>query len=157
MPDGRFYAFPRTRSNKRRAAQDVEDYIDAYQEIASTRQCPSTSGIVCMLGELWGPSDDERYIAAENGAYASERLQAFMAGLWEQAHRPPVKRVPFYAETKAAVWDMTGGECWYCGVQTNPFLDFTIDHVIPVSKGGSDDLGNLVPCCRPCNCRKSDR
>jgi len=34
---------------------------------------------------------------------------------------------------------------------------FTIDHVIPSSRGGSDDLDNLVGCCRRCNASKGAR
>jgi 5-methylcytosine-specific restriction endonuclease McrA len=33
----------------------------------------------------------------------------------------------------------------------------TVDHIEPVSKGGTSDLGNLVAMCRTCNSRKGDR
>jgi len=33
----------------------------------------------------------------------------------------------------------------------------TIDHVIPTSRGGTDDESNLEVRCNPCNARKSDR
>jgi 5-methylcytosine-specific restriction endonuclease McrA len=29
--------------------------------------------------------------------------------------------------------------------------DIEIDHVVPLSKGGSNDLSNLVTACKPCN------
>lgn len=58
---------------------------------------------------------------------------------------------------KAIMWDKTGGRCWYCGEMMNPFREFSIDHVIPLSKGGNDSFNNLVPCCRRCNVRKSSR
>lgn len=34
--------------------------------------------------------------------------------------------------------------------------DLTVDHVIPKSKGGTDDEWNLIAACRTCNGRKSD-
>jgi 5-methylcytosine-specific restriction endonuclease McrA len=34
---------------------------------------------------------------------------------------------------------------------------FTIDHFIPKSKGGGDDLNNLVTSCRDCNLEKADK
>lgn len=55
------------------------------------------------------------------------------------------------------VWAMTDGRCYYCGVQTNPFSTFSIDHKIPKSRGGDNCLMNLVPACKPCNSAKRDR
>lgn len=31
------------------------------------------------------------------------------------------------------------------------FLDFTLDHLKPTSKGGKTDIFNLLPACHPCN------
>ncbi|QCR40310.1 hypothetical protein C1N74_07665 [Microbacterium sp. SGAir0570] len=42
--------------------------------------------------------------------------------------------------------------CQYCGGVAT-----TADHVIARSKGGPDELWNLVAACNPCNGRKSDR
>jgi len=33
----------------------------------------------------------------------------------------------------------------------------TIDHLVPKSLGGSNDIENLVPCCAECNREKADR
>lgn len=45
------------------------------------------------------------------------------------------------------------GECHYCG---NRFLpeELTMDHVVPVARGGKSIRGNLVPACKECNSRK---
>lgn len=64
------------------------------------------------------------------------------------------ERLPIAAEDRALVWDRTGGRCWYCGKQTNPFRDFHADHFVPVAIGGTNDLRNLVPCCSDCNLEK---
>lgn len=60
------------------------------------------------------------------------------------------------ANTKSAVWSKTNGICFYCGTGVEPFENFTVDHFIPRSRGGSDELSNLVPACRSCNCSKHD-
>lgn len=36
--------------------------------------------------------------------------------------------------------------CAYCGDEAN-----TVDHVIPISNGGMDNLENLVAACDKCN------
>lgn len=42
--------------------------------------------------------------------------------------------------------------CRYCRSVDNPL---TIDHVVPVALGGSDEPDNLVACCADCNAGKS--
>lgn len=46
--------------------------------------------------------------------------------------------------------------CQYCG-RTAPDVILEIDHIMPVSKGGSNDIMNLVTSCRDCNRGKTDR
>lgn len=35
-------------------------------------------------------------------------------------------------------------------------MDNEFDHVVPHSHGGTNEIGNLVPCCAPCNCGKEN-
>lgn len=45
--------------------------------------------------------------------------------------------------------------CQYCG-QTAPAAVLQIDHLIPKSKGGSNDISNLITACFECNIGKSN-
>lgn len=45
--------------------------------------------------------------------------------------------------------------CWYCGKDL--FIERTIDHQMPRSRGGTDDLSNLVYACANCNARKHNK
>lgn len=45
--------------------------------------------------------------------------------------------------------------CYYCGTPLTE-KNRTIDHVIPVSRGGSNRKENRVWCCRECNVSKMD-
>ncbi len=42
------------------------------------------------------------------------------------------------------------GICHYCG-QTFPPEDLTMDHILPVVRGGKSTKSNCVPCCKQCN------
>lgn len=42
------------------------------------------------------------------------------------------------------------GICHYCGGHFAP-SELTMDHVIPVARGGKSDKGNVVPSCLACN------
>lgn len=44
--------------------------------------------------------------------------------------------------------------CTYCGTAEEPL---TADHIVPLSRGGSNHPDNLTACCIPCNSSKSDR
>lgn len=43
--------------------------------------------------------------------------------------------------------------CQNCGSKSN----LTIDHIVPLSKGGTNDLTNFQTLCRPCNSSKGNR
>ncbi len=45
------------------------------------------------------------------------------------------------------------GICHYCG-KTFPPESLTLDHVVPISRGGHSNKGNCVPACKPCNSEK---
>lgn len=45
------------------------------------------------------------------------------------------------------------GLCAYCTVRPAD----TVDHVIPLARGGRNTIGNILPACRPCNSRKSSK
>lgn len=45
------------------------------------------------------------------------------------------------------------GICHYCKNTFTP-KELTMDHVIPISKGGKTEKSNVVPCCKECNTKK---
>ena len=51
---------------------------------------------------------------------------------------------------RAQVYAKFDGCCAYCGRRIT-FRELDIDHVVPKSKGGSNDLQNLFPSCMRCN------
>jgi hypothetical protein len=57
------------------------------------------------------------------------------------------------AARELALIERDGYFCTQCGSQT----DLTIDHIVPLSKGGTDTLDNLQFLCRSCNSSKNDQ
>jgi len=45
------------------------------------------------------------------------------------------------------------GVCHYCGQHVGA-ENLTMDHVVPVARGGRSTRGNCVPCCKDCNNKK---
>lgn len=57
-----------------------------------------------------------------------------------------------WAEWEQIVRDFNG-KCAHCRKETK----LTIDHKIPLSKGGSNFITNIQPLCRSCNSKKKDK
>ena len=45
------------------------------------------------------------------------------------------------------------GICAYCQGTFAP-AELTMDHIVPLARGGRSTKGNVVPCCKACNTRK---
>lgn len=58
--------------------------------------------------------------------------------------------------TRKNVWIRDKGACQYCG-RTVLLRQFTLDHVLPRSRGGKTEWGNIVAACDPCNQKKEAR
>lgn len=57
---------------------------------------------------------------------------------------------------RSEVYDRDQCICQYCHKKVIP-SKLTIEHVIPVSKGGIDDIINYITVCRSCNSSKKDK
>lgn len=45
------------------------------------------------------------------------------------------------------------GRCHWCGRTVAP-KELTMDHIVPLARGGKTTKANVVPCCKTCNTRK---
>lgn len=62
------------------------------------------------------------------------------------------------AELREAVRERANSLCEYCHTDERwQLVQFTVDHIVPLADGGSDDLENLALACFHCNRRKSDK
>lgn len=66
------------------------------------------------------------------------------------------KRKHITKKTRFEVFKRDSFTCQYCG-RNAPSVLLQIDHIVPVSKGGEDEILNLITSCADCNSGKSDR
>ncbi len=62
----------------------------------------------------------------------------------ERARARELRSTPYFQEL------LRQGICHYCH-RKFPREELTLDHIVPVSRGGRSTRGNLVVCCRKCN------
>lgn len=57
---------------------------------------------------------------------------------------------------KTSWWkqQLAKGACHYCGASF-PAQDLSMDHIVPVARGGKSQRSNLVTACKQCNSAKS--
>lgn len=66
------------------------------------------------------------------------------------------KRKGLSKGTRFEVFKRDRFRCAYCG-QSPPVVVLQIDHILPVSQGGNNDIDNLLTACQDCNAGKSDK
>ena len=90
------------------------------------------------------------------------RIQAEGPLLYDLTHRtdiPPrtdIGEVPNYRTQKHTLFGLQEGICKGCQVAF-PFRNFTVDHIVPRSRGGTDHPDNLQLLCAACNSLKGNR
>ena len=45
------------------------------------------------------------------------------------------------------------GICFFCGKKITP-RELTMEHIVPLVRGGKSNKGNIVPACKECNNKK---
>lgn len=57
---------------------------------------------------------------------------------------------------KQKLWKSSPHTCFYC---EKPLIyeEATLDHVVPLSRGGTNNITNLVICCKVCNKAKGNK
>jgi len=68
-------------------------------------------------------------------------------------NKTPRIRIP--VEVKKYVFQRDKYQCQSCG-KTALETDLTIDHIIPLSRGGQNDISNLQTLCNTCNLKKTN-
>jgi 5-methylcytosine-specific restriction endonuclease McrA len=80
-----------------------------------------------------------------------------MAEYWAPADPDELKRQRAKArELRDSQWwkrRLSTGVCYYCR-RTVGHKALTMDHIVPLGRGGTSSRGNVAPACKECNNRK---
>ena len=73
---------------------------------------------------------------------------------WKERRRPVASRRKFTEYERKTVYAKADGRCSICGRPIR-FDAMTIDHKVPLSKGGTNEISNLQSACEVCNLLKT--
>ena len=71
----------------------------------------------------------------------------------EQAIRKEKEKARHLRQSAWWMRKTSTGQCHYCGKKVDR-ENLTMDHVVPLSRGGKSSKGNIVPACKECNNKK---
>ncbi len=79
-------------------------------------------------------------------------MEFFIASSPEHQRREKLKA----RDLRSSPWwknQLGKGVCYHCDRRFHP-SELTMDHLIPIARGGQSTKGNVVPSCKPCNTQK---
>lgn len=126
----RLRAYDRARYPARR--ENVLEYLRAYYEANKEK--------FRTAGHKWKLTNKERRVALDRAAVERRRARNLGA------------EGTYTAADVQAQYERQKGRCYWCGVRVGD--TYHVDHVVPLSRGGSNWPENLVVACPTCNMSK---
>jgi 5-methylcytosine-specific restriction endonuclease McrA len=117
----------------------------------------------------WSADNEEKEAASRRAYYERNRDEAIVRSeKWAESNPEKVRQAKannsrkrraakhaslgsFTTEELRALCESYGNKCLACG---DSEAALQADHVVPSTKGGSDDIGNIQPLCGTCNRKK---
>lgn len=129
---------------------DHDQLIDAV--IEERRQFERAEEIIAEAGAALNAECPWTFNSGDgNGGWL---MRLFSEAIGVRPPEPQPRRPAPVSRTKAlAVFDEDGYTCQHCG----GLKHLTIDHKLPVSRGGTNDRENLWTLCKSCNSSKGSR
>lgn len=80
-------------------------------------------------------------------------MEPFISNVSEEEIRKERAKARELRKTQWWKRKCAAGACYYCGKKVNA-QDLTMDHIVPIIRGGKSTKGNVVPVCKNCNDKK---
>jgi len=119
----------------------------------------------------WYPANRERTLSKAKARYDADPVRYREKTLeWQRANpeKHRLNSLAYSARKRGAEGTHTLEEwvallvafenkCAYCQASLGPDRPVTQDHIIPLTRGGTHDIGNINPACGPCNSQKGNK
>lgn len=130
-----------------------------YNQVAVVLKALEEKGAITKSGETSRDGTPYRINLPEEIPVCTESMKS--AAQTKESSASAInehKRLDFYniKENRLRVFERDRYKCYKCGKQLTRF-DATLDHLMPVSKGGDNSYDNLSTCCLQCNSKRSNR
>jgi 5-methylcytosine-specific restriction endonuclease McrA len=102
---------------------------------------------------LYRQNNYDRRIEVEREARKRNREKYRISRNERQLRRARVEKERTYLILPKEIKKLYNDPCFVCGSTENQ----SIDHIIPLSRGGNHSIGNLMTLCRSCNASKHAR
>ena len=135
--------YQKNKADLRKVKQDKYAESQAYRDASKVR------------AKKWRDEKSEAFHTSLKKYYKAN-LSVFKANQHLRRARLLSNGGSFTAEEWDALKESYGFKCLRCG-KREPEIALTPDHVIPVSKQGSNDISNIQPLCLYCNKSKHDK
>ena len=147
---------PHTKSGRFRASRREHFSEKPSSERASSESRPAPVQSSDIFGDASTPAKEKASGASgTSGRNRNSRNASRGHSKASESADKLTRRRYFTTQERNMVYNRTEGHCGICG-RFIPLEEYTIDHIIPLSKGGTNDPDNLQPCCSFCNKAKDD-
>jgi len=126
---------------------------------AETRRKIGLANSIALKGKKHSDERRRKNSEGHSGKKAYNWKGGYQRKLWHNRQRR-IKKLQVGGSHTLGDWENLQAQynwtCPCCGKQ-EPDITLSEDHIIPLSKGGSDNIENIQPLCRSCNSSKQTK